>query len=180
MASEAPTHGNLRERALDELKAFWMVALYLAVFLSAFTSYRRLVLAEFGVSYLHYGIALVEALIIAKVILIGRAFGLGRRFEGSALILSVIFKSVTFGLFVFLFGILEHVVEGVFHRKDWASIWHGLIAVGMNEIVARTIVMIIAFVPFFAFWEIGRVLGPGKLWALFFSRRVALGETPVV
>jgi hypothetical protein len=179
MAGEAPAHNGLRAKALEELKVFWIVALYLAVFLGAFTSYRRLVLAELGVTYFHYGVALIEALIIAKVILIGKAFGVGRRFEGGVLIVSVIFKSVTFGVFVFLFGILEHVVEGLFHREDWASIWHGLIAVGMNEILARMIVMIIAFLPFFAFWEIGRVLGPGKLRVLLFSRQVTPGETPV-
>ena len=178
MVDKAPAHGGVREKALEELKAFWMVALYLAVFLGAFTWYRRLVLAEFGVTYYHYGIALIEALIIAKVILIGKAFGLGRRFEGSALMLSVIFKSVTSGLFVFLFGILEHVVEGLFHRKDWASIWHGLIAVGMDEILARTIVMMIAFIPFFAFCEIGRVLGPRRLWALFFAGRSSRSKHP--
>jgi hypothetical protein len=43
--------------------------------------YRRLTLAEFGLTYLHYGFAFIEALIIAKVILIGDAFRLGRRFE---------------------------------------------------------------------------------------------------
>jgi hypothetical protein len=29
-----------------------------------------MVLAEFGVTYLHYGVALIEALVIAKVVLI--------------------------------------------------------------------------------------------------------------
>jgi len=45
-----------------------------------------------------------------------------------------------------------------------------------GELLARVIMLIIAFVPFFAFWEIGRVLGPRKLSALFFSRR----ETPAL
>ncbi len=31
--------------------------------------------------------------------------------------------------------------------------------------------MIVAFIPFFAFSEIGRVLGPGRLVALIFSQR---------
>jgi hypothetical protein len=32
-------------------------------------------------------------------------------------------------------------------------------------------VIFVAFVPFFAFRELGRVLGEGKIWALFFRRR---------
>ena len=33
------------------------------------------------------------------------------------------------------------------------------------------LVMILAFVPMFAVWETGRVLGEGKLFELFFKRR---------
>jgi len=124
MENEAATHTSFKQKALEELKAFWIISLYLFVFLGAFTVYRRLILAEFGVTYLHYGFALIEALIIAKVILIGKVFGLGTRFEGRPLILSVVYKSILFGVFVLLFGILEHLVEGLVHKKDWASILH--------------------------------------------------------
>jgi hypothetical protein len=33
--------------------------------------------------------------------------------------------------------------------------------------------LIVAFIPFFAFWEIGRVLGAQKLAAMFFAKREA-------
>ena len=172
-------HSGLKEKAIEELKVFWIITLYLAVFLGAFTSYRRLILAEFGVAYLHYGIALIEALIIAKVILIGQAVGLGKWAEGKPLIVSVIYKSALFGVFVILFGILEHVVEGLVHKKDWTSILHGLTDIGTYELLARMIMLIIAFIPFFAFWEIGRVLGPRKLSALFFSKRAATASLEI-
>ena len=175
MEAESPKHASLKERALEELKIYWIITLYLAVFLGSFTVYRRLILKEFGVAYLHYGFALIEALIIAKVILIGDALGFGRQFEGKPLILSVIYKSVLFGLLVVLFGVLEHVVEGLIHKEDWASILRHLGDLGMYEILARVIMLIVAFVPFFAFWEIGRVIGPRKIAALFFSKQE---ETP--
>src|SRR5262249_17494456 len=161
---------SAKERALEELKAYWIITLYLALFLGALTVYRRLILAEFGVTYLHYGFAVIEALIIAKIILIGKAFGLGRWFDVRPLAVSTLFKSALFGVLVFLFGVLEHVVEGLYHKKAWVAILHGLTELGMYELLARVIMLIIAFVPFFAFWEIGRALGPGKLSALFFSR----------
>jgi hypothetical protein len=176
MNSESGGRPSLKERAVEELKAFWLIALYLALFLSALTFYRRLILAEFGVTYLHYGIAVVEALIIAKVILIGKALRVGGRSEGSPLIVSVIVKSISFGALVLLFGILEHVVEGLLHKKDWQEILHSLVEVGIYELLARMLMMIVAFIPFFAFWEIGRVIGPRKLSGLFFSKQTA---TPV-
>jgi len=178
MESEAPKHTSLKEKAIEELKAFWIITLYLAIFLGSFTVYRRLILKEFGVTYLHYGFALIQALIIAKVILIGEAFGLGKRFERGPLIFSVIYKSVMFGLFVAVFSILEHVVEGLIHKQDWASILRHLTDLGMYEILARVIMLIIAFVPFFAFWEIGRVMGRRRVSALFFSRRSESSAEP--
>jgi hypothetical protein len=177
MEAESPKRESLKQRALQEFKIYWIITLYLALFLGSFTVYRRLILREFGVAYLNYGFALIEALIIAKVILIGKAFGLGRRFEQGPLFLSVLHKSIVFGVVVFLFGILERIVEGLIHKKDWAGILQSMTDLGLYELLARIIMLILAFVPFFAFWEIGRVLGPGKLTTMFFSKREANAET---
>lgn len=110
-------------------------------------------------------------MIIAKVILIGRIFGLGRRFEDGPLILSVMYKSILFGVVVLLFGIVERLVEGLFHKDGFGSVVHGIAELGLYEIFARVLMLMIAFIPSFAFWEIGRVLGFRNLAALFFSRR---------
>jgi hypothetical protein len=42
---------------------------------------------------------------------------------------------------------------------------------GSHEMLANLLVMFVAFIPFFAFKEVGRVLGEGKVWELFFRRR---------
>jgi hypothetical protein len=177
MQTEAPKHATLKERALEEFKIYWVITLYLALFLGSFTVYRRLVLKEFGVAYLHYGFALIEALIIAKVILIGRAFGLGKRFERAPLLLSALYKSILFGGLVFLFGLLEHVVEAFIHKTSWTGVQQAASDLGFYELLARIIMLIVAFVPFFAFWEVGRVLGPGRLSTLFFSRQGAASSS---
>ena len=160
----------LKEKAIDELKAYWIIAIYLAIFLGALTVYRRVILAEFGVVYLHYGVAVVEALIIAKVILIGKVFGFSRWLEDRALIYPVLFKSVLFGVLVFLFGIVEHLVEGWFHKERVSVIFAKIASIGADELVARALMLIVAFVPFFAFWELGRVIGLRRLSTMYFSR----------
>ena len=167
---------GLKERAIDEFKLFWIITLYLWVFLGSFTVYRRLIVAETGAAYLHYGIALIEALIIAKVILIGKMFAFTRRFEDKPLFVPVLYKSLLFGVLVILFGIIEHLVEGWIHKQ---GLWGGLrdiAEIGGYELSARVLVLIVAFVPFFAFAEIGRVLGAGRLAAMFFSKRGPAGE----
>ena len=175
MNGEKPgKHTGVKEKMIEELKIFWIITLYLAVLFGSFMVYRRLILAEFGLTTLHYGFAVIEALIIAKVILIGDAFRLGRRFEDRPMVFSVVYKSVLFGLFVMLFGVLEHVIEGLFHKENASDILRGMTDTGMYELLARVVILIVAFVPFFAFWELRRVLGPRKLSALFFSKRETL------
>jgi hypothetical protein len=164
---------TFKEKAIEELKLFWIIASYLAVMLAAFAWYRRFVLSAAGVSYFHYGAAVVEALILAKVILIGQALGLGTRFEDSRLIFSVLFKALVFGVFMAIFGMLEHLIEGLIHRESWDEIEHGLVKAGRGEILARTVMMIVTLIPFFAFWETDRVLGDHKLFRLFFHKTPA-------
>jgi hypothetical protein len=162
---------SLKEKAIEEFKVFWIVALFLAVVFCTFTLYRRLILREVGVSYFHYGAGVVQALIIAKIILIGQAFGLGKRFEDGPLIIAALFKAVLYGVLVAIFAVLEHLIDGLIHGKDAAMVWQELLGLGKDEILARTLMVIVTFVPFFAFWETGRVLGEGKLLAMFFRRR---------
>jgi hypothetical protein len=169
---EREAKANLKERALEEFRLFWIIALYLWVFLGSFTIYRRLIIDETGVAYLHYGISLIEALVIAKVILIGKMFGFSRRFEDKPLIVPVLYKTMLFGIFVLLFGVVEHLVEGWFHKQGLVGGLRDVSDLGAYELGARVLVIIVAFVPFFAFYEIGRVIGMRKLAVMFFSKRV--------
>lgn len=173
---ESPTPGaprSLKERALEEFKAYWVITLYLWLLLGSFTVYRRLILAETGVAYLHYGIAIIEAMVIAKVVLIGRIFGFTRQYDHLPLIVPVIYKALLFALLVLAFGVLEKTLDGLIHREGVMAGLHKIAEVGRYEIGARTLMLTVAFVPFFAFSEVGRVMGPQALGAMFFSKRAA-------
>jgi len=102
----------------------------------------------------HYAAALIEAAVIAKVMLIGQIAGLGKRFESEPLIVTVPVKALLYALLVALFGLLEHIIEGVVHGKDWAGIVHAFLSIGIYEILARTLMVIFTFIPFFALWEL--------------------------
>lgn len=167
------TARRLKERAVEELKVFWIITLYLWLFLGFFTVYRRLVLAETGVAYLHYGVALIEALVIAKVVLIGRVFGFTRRFDDAPLIVPVLYKSIVFALLVMLFGIVEKLLVGWFHGHGLSGGLRDAAAAGADELGARALMLTMAFVPFFAFAEIGRTLGMQRLQAMFLRRPAA-------
>jgi hypothetical protein len=164
---------NLKERALEELRIYWAVFAYLALMFGAFTLYRRLILHQVGIDYAHYGAGLIEAAIVAKVILIGQALSFGRGVERHPLIVAVLGKAVLYGLLVAAFDILERVVEGLLRGKEWHALLQGVLANGPTEALAKAVMILVSFIPFFALWEVGRVLGPGKLTELFFRGRPA-------
>ena len=162
-------NSDLKARALEEFKLYWICTAYLFVALGSFMLYRRLILAEAGLPYLNYGVAAIEAMIIAKVVLIGRALKVGTRFESRPLVISVAYKSIMFGLVVLAFGIAERLVTGLFQHKSLPDIVRNLEEIGIYELLARMLMMMIAFIPMFAFWELGRVIGGVRLKGLFFG-----------
>jgi hypothetical protein len=166
-----------KHRLAHEMLEYSINFFYLAFFFGAFTWYRRLILAEYQITYLHYGVAIIEALILAKVVLLGDAVHLGREFEGKPLIFPTLYKAVLFSLFVGAFAIGEHSIEGWLHGKGFAGGFREIVNEGKDELLARCLLTFFAFVPFFAFRELGRVMGDGKIISLFFSHRPPSSRT---
>ena len=162
-----------KQKLFHEMIEYWINFVYLAVVFFTFTSYRRLILEEYEVSYFHYGIAVIEAAVLVKVILLGEAAGAGRKYEDKPLIIPTLHKTVVFAIWVVGFKVVEHIIEGFLRGKGLAGGFNDLIGQGGYEILANGLVMISAFIPFFAIKELGRVLGREKLHALFFRRRAA-------
>jgi hypothetical protein len=168
--------GNWKQRFAREFIGYWTNVLYLVFFFGVFAWYRRFVLAEYQITYLHYGTAIIEALILAKVILIGDALGLNRGDENKPLIYPTVRKAIVFSIFVGIFAVVEHVTEALLHGKGVAAGLASLWSEGRDEILARCLVTFFAFIPFFAFRELAIQLGgEGKLQRLFFRRKTAAG-----
>jgi hypothetical protein len=161
---------HLKEKAKEEFRLLLLITAYLTAFFVAFLTYRRLISREFGVTSFHYGFAVIEALIIAKVILIGKAIGLGKEPTRGALALGVLRKSVLYAGLVAVFSVLEHVIEGLIHGKSLAVSVDDMLKQGIYEILGKTLVIFVAFIPFFGIWELDRVLGERKLLNLFFRK----------
>lgn len=150
---------------------YWMNFFYLALMFAAFTQYRRLVLAAHDIIYTNYGIAVIEAAVLAKVIMIGGVFRLSRKLEKKPLLLSTLYKTVVFSLFVAVFKLIEHMINGLWKGKGLTEGLVDYFGRGPHELLANVLIIFVAFIPFFAFKELGRVLGKGRAWDLFFRRR---------
>lgn len=169
MKTERGGRPSVAEKAKEELLEFLAISLYLAVFLSALVNYRRIVLAEVGISYAHYGYALVEALILGKLILVGEALRLGRTDARRPLLVAALVKSLWFGAFVLAFLVLEHVLRAAVARMPIGPEVASAFA-RPAQVLAHVLLVIAALVPFFMLREAGRQLGEERLLRLLLRR----------
>ena len=159
-----------KKKVVHELIEYWINFAYLAFFLVAFIWYRRLVLAEYQVQYTDYWFPVIEAAVLAKVIMIGDYLRLGRGLEQKPLILPALYRTVMFSVWVGFFSVLEGTIRGLLHGKGLASGIEEIASRGWDELLSRCVVIFVAFIPFFSFKELERVMGPEKLRALFWRR----------
>jgi hypothetical protein len=157
---------------IHELVEYWINVAYLALVFAAFTQYRRLVLAAYDITYTNYWVALIEALILAKVIMIGDVVRLGRGLEQKPLIYPTLYKTAVFTLFVGIFTVIEHMIRGLLKGTGLTGGLVEFLGKGPDELLANSLVVFVAFIPFFGVKELGRVLGQDKIRALFFRGRL--------
>ena len=173
MTSNAPTTLSFKQKAKRELIEYAMVSAYLAAFFCAIVTYTMLLLRKYDISddALNYTFAIINALVIGKVILIGKMMKLGKNTESRPLYQVVLFKSVIFGLLVFVFHILEEFIKRLIHGEPSGTVWYNM---HYEDLVGRSILVFCAFVPLFAVIELRRLVGEEKLHALFFQHKVAV------
>lgn len=159
-------------RVRHELIEYGYNVIYLTLVFAAFTEYRRLILATHDIAYENYWVALIEALILGKVIMISGVFHLGRGLESKALIYPTLYKTIVFLVFVAVFKVIEHGIVGMWTGVGFMAGVAGFAEQGPQEVLANSLVVFVALLPFFGIKELGRVLGREKIQTLFFHRKV--------
>lgn len=162
---------SLKQKLLHEMKEVFVISAYLAFFFGAVTTYRLLLPEPPPAALVAYGFALLKALVLAKVIVLGRMLSFTRVFDHHPLFAPTLFKVAFFGMFAFVFEVLEHLVTGMVHGKNAAEVCGEVVSGHGKVILARTLVLLSAFVPFFACTEVSRVLGGERLREMFLRRR---------
>jgi hypothetical protein len=170
---------SFKQKFLGEFKAYWINVLYVTLFFSIFTDYRRLILAHYNIIYQEYGISLIKGLILAKVILVAEHLHLGRGFENRPLIVPTLYKSFLFTICAIILSIIEFMIRDFSKANAPASIADIFIKGFSYEWFASTLAVFVIFIPFFGIKELARVLGRGKMSELFFHRRPSTSLNPV-
>jgi hypothetical protein len=110
-----PQPRNLKERALEGFKRFVAIFLYLWVVFGLLSIHKNLVLSQRHLDYEEHTFAIIDALVFAKVLLLGEELHLGRRFENKPLIYPILYKCLVFSIVLICFHAVETVAVGVWH-----------------------------------------------------------------
>lgn len=160
---------SIKQKIENEMYLLLIYFSFLSLFFCSLTTYHRLILGQYSISYLHYGYGILQALILSKIILIGQSLRLGERFMDKPLIIPTLFKAVIYSIFTFFFIICEHFVTGFLRGIGFAELYQEFVNITFDVVLAKTLVVFLVFILFFAFLEIGSLMGENKLFKLFFS-----------
>ena len=160
---------SLKAKALHEFSRFATMFAYLWTMFALFQSHLYVVLAQHQIPFTQLGVGLVNALVLAKVMLVADDFRLGEWRGRRPLIYPVLLRSVLFAVVFIGFDIAEKLLIGVYHGKTVAESIETPGGAGILGGIIVAIIIAVALVPFFAFVELSRLMDPGELARIFFT-----------
>lgn len=172
MGDAAPTERRarrLQRRALGELKRFIDLFLYLWVLFGLFVLNERIILQQHGINFRAQGFAVINAFILAKVMLVLEDINLSRRFYERPLIVTILRDAALFAVLFILFHIAEEMLIGLYRGE---TIWAGYPVIGgggIAGILCVAVILFFALIPFFAFRNFSAALGPGRMKEILFG-----------
>jgi hypothetical protein len=153
---------SLRARLLKELKSFLIIVAYLWLVFFVFMMHEWTVLASHQISFRFYGLAVVNALVLGKIMLIAEHLHFADRFEVKPLIYPIAYKSIAFSVLLMAAYIIEEIAVGLFHGKTVAESFPEIGGGGLAGVLTTAAIMCVALVPFFSFREIARIVGEAE------------------
>ena len=165
-AVKAGAKKSLKERAVTELERYAVITVYLWLLIALLSLHKQAVQGH-GISVWLQGFAIVNALVLGKVILIGQALEVGKGLERRALVWVVLGKSLFFVILLIVFHIAEEAIRAWFESKPLSDAFAGFGGT-LAGLLTYAAIFFIALIPFFAFQEAARILGSDALWSLFF------------
>jgi hypothetical protein len=166
---------TLKQKAYSQFRDFLIIALYLWAIFGLLEVHKSMILAEHHIDFAYHGLALFNALALAKVMLVAKHLRVGEPLAEAPLIYATLLKSALFTIVLACFKILEDAVIGWYRRESFQQSIADLGGGSWKGVLSLTLLVFVLLIPFVGFGELGRVLGEGRLQKLFF-RPLALAK----
>jgi hypothetical protein len=102
---------SFKQKLKDEIKAVGIVALYFGCWLSALLLLKSLILAEYGIAFHSWSMAVVGALVLSKVVLVLEHISLGAWVRAKPAWVDVVLRTAMYSLGVAVVLALEKGIE---------------------------------------------------------------------
>ena len=161
---------NVKLVLLDEGRKFLRIFVYLSVVFGLLVLHEWVVLTSEHLSYRFYGFALINALVLAKIMLLAEGLHFAERLQERPLVFSIAYKALAFTVLLMGTYVIEEMAVGMWHGSSAAQAIPKIGGGSIGEIAAVTTIMFFALIPYFAFRELRRAYGDAEFNALMFTR----------
>jgi hypothetical protein len=160
---------TVKDRLAHETIRLLLIFVYLWVQFGLFALHESIILGKMGRVYHFQGFAVINALVLAKVMLVAEDLNVGAWIRRRPVAYAALGEAVLFAIVFLVFHFLEGIVVGLLHGASLAEsvpIFGGGGFAGLLTVAAS---MVVALIPYFALQGIGRTLGWGELRTLLLS-----------
>ena len=160
---ERASKPTLKERAIEELRAFKLVAGYLFICFAVLMFYESTLPGGAEAGVLSLGTAAIKAAIVAKFLLLGQALGVGEQSRVTRVGTAIFAKSVQLWLLVIVLSVAEELLVGRYHGISFGATLADYERRSITQMLAKSLVVLLVLLPLIATREFSRTLGPGVL-----------------
>jgi len=161
---------TLKEKVIQEAKKFAGLFVYLWVVFTVLLVHEWIVLSENHIGFTFYGLAAINAVVMAKIMLLADKTRFFERFKGMPLVYPILYKAAAFTTLLFAAYVLEEMLMGgISGRGFLASVPH--VGSGPMGALGLWLIFCVALIPYFAFREIEQAVGPEMFRRLLFGNR---------
>ena len=161
---------SISQKLKHEIVAVISLTFYFGCWLGALVLIKYLLLAEYHIAFHHFSVALVSALVLAKVVLVLEHVSLGSWVRSQPAWVDVVLRTALYAFGVFVLVLLEKAFEGRHEHDDFAA---SLIAVFQQanaiHVWLNTICLSAALLSYNMLSVVRVNLGKGALLRMFLT-----------
>jgi hypothetical protein len=159
------------EKLRHELKAMALITFYFAVWFGVVMFLKKLLLAQYDIQFNGMALALLGAVLLAKVVLLMEHFPVESWVPNHPAAVAVVLRTFIYGLGVLVVLTIEKAFEA---RHEYGSFGHALTRVYQHpeypRVLFNTICVVLALLGYNIFSVLHRHFGKNGLGKLFFGR----------
>jgi xanthine/uracil/vitamin C permease (AzgA family) len=169
---------TLKQRGFHGMRRGLVIASYLFVVLSLLDIHKSVILADYQVDLMEFGLNFINALALAKVILVGQELDFANQLRDAPLIYPTLLKSFAYTVLLACFKITEVAIVGMFHHRSFVESVAGFAGGSWTGLLSLMVLLFVVLIPFFGFGELRRVFGE-DIVRVFLRPRHLLNRPPI-